>query len=382
MPTRPIRIVHIMPQIGIGGAENQLRMLIAGSDEQVVSHDVLYYSDSFDTEGFRLYREAGVSLSRVPRSKKRPVKFLHDLAAAIKSRDPDIVHCWLFSGTIWGRWGAMRAGCKNIVLSYRSSYLGYPKTTAWIDRLSRCLSSANVHYLACSLACANAIAKQLRLPPSLFHVIYNGIDTNRFDAPAGDCHQRLLNQLGIADDKTVITMVGRLTRAKNYETVLNVAQRSRENGLSLHFLIVGHGEEEARLKNLARELDVQQMVHFLGLRTDIAEILCASDIFLFTSLWEGLPNTLLEAMAAGLPIVSTNFAAVDELIDNGENGTIVPMRDVNHIYAAVNNYLQNPDRARVFGEQARIKARQRFSIEQMVQNVMQFYGTIMGRQGQ
>ena len=116
----PIHVVHVMPQIGIGGAETQLCALIANSDPQVVTHEVLYYSDSQDDEGFKLYTEAGIRYTRIPRNKKRPIKFLRDFSREIKKRKPDIVHCWLWSGNVWGRLAAILAGLESIIVAYRA----------------------------------------------------------------------------------------------------------------------------------------------------------------------------------------------------------------------------------------------------------------------
>ncbi|MGA2323118.1 MAG: glycosyltransferase [Sedimentisphaerales bacterium] len=123
---KQIKVVHIMPQIGIGGAETQLCALIINSDSQVVTHEVLYYSDSSDDEGFKLYTGAGIKYTRIPRNRKRPIKFLRDLTGAIKARKPDIVHCWLISGNFWGRLAAIHAGVKHILVAWRNCDLWKP----------------------------------------------------------------------------------------------------------------------------------------------------------------------------------------------------------------------------------------------------------------
>ena len=366
---KKIKAVHVMPQIGIGGAEKQLYALITNSDSQAVTHEVLYYSDSHDEEGFKLYTEAGIKYTRIPRNKVRPIKFLCDFAAAIKAREPDVVHCWLYSGNIWGRWAAILAGAKHIIVAYRSSAVGYAKIVRFLEQFSK----NRVHYIANSRACADLVAGQVGVDPKRFSVIYNGFDFEKFDCDPVDLHK----ECSIPSDYNIAIMVGRLTYAKNYPMLLKMARQCKSNNDPVAFVIVGHGEKEPELKGLARQLQLDGTVHFLGLRHDVPSLLQGADIFCYTSYYEGFPNALLEAMAAGLPVVSTNFAGVDELVDNGVNGTIVPIDDVNAAVAALKSYLDNPSKARQLAVAAREFVEQRFSMRVMVNKTMEFYHSII-----
>jgi glycosyltransferase involved in cell wall biosynthesis len=368
---QPIRVLHVMPQITIGGAERQLHALIVNSEPQVVTHEVLYYSDPQDSEGYRLYADAGIKFCRVPRNKKRPIKFLRDLSREIKKRKPDIVHCWLFSGNIWGRWAAILAGIKNIIVAYRVCDVWYPR----ISRVLEKLTTKRVHYSANSYACADFIGKKLGVSPDRFHVIYNGISLEKFEVSSK--REKLSGELNIPKDAKIVTMVGRLTYQKNYPILLKVARKCKDKRLPYHFMIVGHGEKESELKELSRQLEVADIVHFLGLRLDIPEILKSSDIFCFTTLFEGFPNVLLEAMAAGLPIVTTNFGGVDELIENDVNGKTVAINDVDGACLALRSYLDYPELAGKYGKKARETVRQRFSMTGMVNNTVNYYRQIL-----
>lgn len=368
---RPIRVLHITPQIGIGGAETQLHALIVNSEPEVVTHEVLYYSDSQDKEGYKLYSDAGIKFSRIPRNKKRPIKFLRDFASEIKKRRPDIVHCWLWSGNIWGRWAAVLAGMKNIIVAYRISYLGYSKILRVLEKLT----TKKVHYSANSYACADFIGKKLGVSSDRFHVIYNGISFEKFAISSK--REELFRELTIPEDAKIVTTVGRLTYQKNYPMLLKVAQKCKDTQLPVHFIIVGHGEKSKELIELAHHLGVMDIVHFLGLRRDIPEILRSSDIFCFTTLYEGFPNVLLEAMTAGLPIVTTNFDGVDELIEDGVNGQIVGINNIGGAYLALRAYLDDQALASKYGRKAREAVQSRFSMELMVQNTIEFYKTVL-----
>jgi len=368
---RTIRVLHVMPQITIGGAERQLHALIVNSEPQVVTHEVLYYSDPQDSEGYKLYADAGIKFSRVPRNKKRPIKFLRDFASEIKKRRPDIVHCWLNSGNVWGRWAAILAGMKNIIVAYRVCNVWYPG----ISRVLEKLTTKRVHYSANSYACADFIGKELGVSPGGFKVIYNGISVEKFEISSN--REELSGELNIPKDAKIVTMVGRLTYQKNYPMLLGVARKCKDKRLPYHFMIVGHGEKESELKELSRQLEVADIVHFLGLRSDIPEILKSSDIFCFTTLYEAFPNVLLEAMTAGLPIVTTNFDGVDELIEDGVNGKIIAINDVDGGYSALKSYLDNPELANGLAEKARETVRQQFSMNRMVNNTVNYYRQIL-----
>ena len=371
MADSPIHVVHAMPQIGIGGAETQLYALIANSDPQVVTHEVLYYSDSLDEEGFKLYTEAGIRYARIPRNKKRPIKFLRDFSREIKKRKPDIVHCWLFSGNIWGRWAAILAGTENIIVAYRNCNLSYSKTLRLLEKFT----TKKVHYSANSYACADFIGKKLGVSSDRFHIIYNGTSFEKFAISSK--REELFRELTIPEDTKIVTTVGRLTYQKNYPMLLKVAQKCKDTQLPVHFIIVGHGEKGKELMELAHHLGVMDIVHFLGLRRDIPEILKSSDIFCFTTLYEGFPNALLEAMAAGLPIVTTNFDGVDELIEDGVNAKIVAINNIDGAYLALRAYLDEPALADKYGRKACEAVQSRFSMELMVHNTMEFYKTVL-----
>ena len=366
-----LRILHIIPQIGIGGAERQLHSLIVNSDPKVVTHEVLYYSDSNDREGFELYDAAGIKYTRVPRNKMHPVRFVRNLAAEIRLRKPDLVHCWLYSGVIWGRLAAIWASSKAIIVAYRSSHI----IRIGFMRMLEMFTSRRVNYLANSHSCANAIATSLGLPVENFHVIYNGIDIEKFNIRVD--RNQIFAQLGISEKHSVVTMVGRLTASKNHPMLLRIARKCKNLDLPLHFVVVGHGERETDLRESAREMGVEDTVHFLGLRHDIPEILNVSDIFLFTTLFEGFPNSLLEAMVSGLPVISTDFNGVDELLEDNINGRIVKINDDDAAVSSLVGYLNRPDTAKDFGNRARKTVLENFSMQKMVQATMDLYEEVI-----
>lgn len=364
--TRQVKVLHIIGQIGIGGGEKQLYELIVNSPDSI-NHEVYFFNDSQDQEGFKLYDSGGVSYFKIPRNRRRPVRFLLDFSRAIKEAGPDIVHCWLFSANIWGRLAALLAGHKKIIVSFRSGIMGCPRFMRCLELLTR----NRVFHLANSRACADMTASKTGVNPDKFGVIYNGVDLSRFNIPRDS--SRLRSELGVTLDAVLIAMVGRLIESKNYPMLLRTARRCKEKGLPVHFVIAGHGERDAELKSLARNMGLCDQVHFLGLRTDIPQILAAADVFFYTSNWEGFPNALLEAMASGLPVITTDFDGARELVTGPEVGTIVPLDDAEAAAKAIETYLENPEQAETIGRNARNWVHETFSMSAMVNKTMAFY---------
>jgi glycosyltransferase involved in cell wall biosynthesis len=373
MLVRPIKVVHIMPQIGVGGAEGQLYELITHSDPSSVQHEVLYYSDTRDEVMLERYRSGGINFSRIPRNRKRPIRFLRDLSNAIRQSQPDIVHCWLISSNFWGRLAAIWAGVKHIIVAWRSRNI-------WKSlgmKICEKLTTNKVHHTANSFACASYIAEKLGISSNRFTVIYNGIDLDKYGIDVD--RRQIFSGISIPDGAKIVTMVGRLGPEKNYPMLLRVAQKAKLKGLSAHFLIVGGGRMYDKLNEMARQLDVLDIVHFMGIRIDIPQVLAASDIFMFTTNFEGFPNALLEAMAAGLPIVSTNFAGVDELVQNGITGLIVPCDDANAAYDCLHSYIDNPAAAKTVGCAGKRFVNGRFAMQTMVEKTYAFYKKVLNK---
>ena len=370
MQRSPFRVTHVIPEIGIGGAETQLAHLIARTPPHRASHRVLYYGDSHDEEGLRLYARSGIRLERVARSRALPALFLWRLAKALREDRPDVVHCWLPGGAFWGRWAARLAGARHIVLSIRSS------TVAFVGLLqaSRLADDRRIHYLVNSGAAADMVVSTIGAPRDRVTVIPNGIDLDNRTPP----HPResLLKAVGAPPDARIVLTVGRLTEVKNYPMLLRLAARGRDR-LPVRYFVVGHGELEASLKALARVLGVEDLVCFLGLRMDVPALLGAADLFCYTSRSEGMPNALLEAMAASRPIVSTRFAGAEDLIEAGRTGLLVEQDDDQGAFEAVRALLQDPAAAARLGEAARRSVAQRFGMDRMVEATLSYYERIL-----
>ena len=370
MAETPLRVTHVIPQIGIGGAEMQLCQLVSRTPARRAAHRVLYYSDSLDVQGFEVYGRAGVSLHRVDRGPVASPLFLARLAAAVAAGRPDIVHCWLASGAFWGRWAAVFSRAPHIVLAIRSKEIAL----APLLRLSRLTDGRQVRYLVNSSASANAVAREIGAPRAAIRVIPNGIDLAA-SAP-DDAREDLLKTYACPAGTRIVLTVGRLTDLKDYPMFLRIVARCRGR-LPVRFFVAGHGELEASVKEAARTLGVADVIHFLGLRQDVPSLLKAADLFVYTSRSEGFPNAVLEAMAARRPIVTSRFEGSEDLFESDRGARLVDQGDDAGAFEAIQTLLADPAAAAALGAQARDIAERKFSMERMVESTLEYYEQVV-----
>jgi glycosyltransferase involved in cell wall biosynthesis len=207
-------------------------------------------------------------------------------------------------------------------------------------------------------------------------VIYNGVDAERFAAGERAELAKLAPQLSRA--KAVVGTVGNMKRQKRHDLFLRAIAAARRDMAGLHGVIVGRDlGEEPSLRKLRAELGLEEHVHFAGGVTDTAPWLRAFDLFLLTSDHEGLPNVVLESMAAGCPVVATDVGGVREIIRDGQSGVIIPRRDEATAAHAIVELLNDRSRRNTIAEEARTRVRQQFSTSAMVEAHVRLYEKLL-----
>lgn len=196
-------------------------------------------------------------------------------------------------------------------------------------------------------------------------VVHNGIDPSAF--PAQPDRQKVRQELGLGQRPVLVT-IARLTDAKGHRYLLAALPSLLDRWPELCCLFVGEGELEDALQRMARELGVERACRFVGVRTDIADILAAADLFVLPSLSEGFPFVLLEALAMGCPVVASRVNGIPELIEEGKTGLLVPARDPHSLASAILKLLSDPAAASRMGAAGRMVVRERFTADRMVAN--------------
>ncbi len=204
-------------------------------------------------------------------------------------------------------------------------------------------------------------------------LIPNGILTDEYTL-SPEIRLRWRRENRFNPDDILCVCVARFSRQKNHTVLLNAFAKITHP--KVHLLLVGMGELENDLRQQVSALDLQQRVHFLGIRADIPPILNASDIFVLASLWEGNPMSVQEAMASGLPVIGTRVGGVPELVEDGISGLIVPPNDEHALVRALQTLINQPDLRKQMGERALQRARTHFDIRNTVRAYETLYEQI------
>jgi glycosyltransferase involved in cell wall biosynthesis len=206
-------------------------------------------------------------------------------------------------------------------------------------------------------------------------LIPNGIPTDEY-APNPDTRARWRQAHGIEPRATVVTHIGRFAVQKNHALLVEAFAQVRADA-PLYLLLVGGGELENAVREQVAGLGLQGRVRFLGVRADVADILRASDMFVLSSRWEGNPLSVMEAMSAGLPVVSTAVGGVPELVREGVTGLLVPSEDAGALAQAMQALVDDPVRRQAMGEAARRHAVAHFDIRHTVRGYEQLYERLL-----
>jgi glycosyltransferase involved in cell wall biosynthesis len=237
----------------------------------------------------------------------------------------------------------------------------YKFTSPWIDGFIAVSDQVKDHML-------KIISPEIE---SKITVIPNGVDIRRYEKQKD--RMWVQDQLGLAAQTRFIIQVGTLKPAKGHRYTIEAVASIVASYPDLHVLFVGDGEMRAELKEEAAALNLKGHTHFLGYRQDVPELLAASDIFVLPSLWEGLSMALLEAMASGLPIVSSAVSGSVQVLRHGETGVLVPPGDAAALAEAIRQLLTDPERAQLMGRAARQQAEALFSSDSTAQAYISLY---------
>jgi sugar transferase (PEP-CTERM/EpsH1 system associated) len=361
-----IKVLHILHSFGIGGMEKGIAMLINHASAEF-THEILCLTQSGDS---RHLLPPGIPIHEMHKSPGNSFRFIWDLARTIRHINPDVVHTRNWGG-MDGIIAARLAGFSGIVHGEHGWGMEDPQGTNRKRILIRRILSLGVQeFVGVSKQIKDWLERTVKVKKPV-NQVYNGVDFDRY--PARDGQGSLRCELGLAATAPLVGVVGRLDPIKDHAGLIQAFGLLRKPFPDSHLVIVGHGPEEHRL----RELNAEN-VHLLGLRKDIPEILRAIDVFALASLNEGISNTLLEAMACGLPVVSTAVGGTPELIRHGENGFLVEARDYKGFADFLARYI-NSDALRFrHGVKNRQIINTRFTTEAMVKGYEKIWSRVAG----
>jgi sugar transferase (PEP-CTERM/EpsH1 system associated) len=364
-----MKTVHLITELDTGGAQKALARLLARLDRQRFNLAVacLYNGDKAVAQEIRAH---GIPVTDLGMTAKWRWDAMWRLYRLLRRERPTILHTWLFHANLPGRILGWLAGVPIIICSERTMAM----ESKWRYRLNRWTVGLVDRVTAVSDNVRDFCISHIGLPAEKLIVIYNGIELP--EKPLAS-RQEARAELDLPLDASVIGAVGRLDPVKGVNFLVQAL--SQVDGA--HLAVIGDGTERAALEALADSLGVADRVHWAGHRRDVPRLLPAFDLFIQPSVHEGLPNTVLEAMAAGLPVVATAVGGTPEVVLDGIIGLLVPPRDPQALAEAITRLLGVPDLRRKMGRAGRERVERHFSIEETVRQTEALYETLLLEKG-
>lgn len=220
------------------------------------------------------------------------------------------------------------------------------------------------------------LLREVSFPPGKITRIYNGIESSRFSIPSNGTLRR---SLAYGEEIKLVGMVANIRQSKGYEYFVQAARIVADTIPQARFIAVGDIDDKfgGGLRKLVEQLNLGGRFLFLGFQNDIPEILSDLDVFVLSSTSEGFPLVVLEAMAAGKPVVVTRCGGPEEVVEDGRDGFLVPSANPEKLAARIIDLVSNPGLAAAFGQRARAKVTRQFSLERMVRQYEALYERCM-----
>jgi len=356
-----MRVLHILPNFGPGGAERLVVDLMEAMDKE-----------RFEVAAVSLFPESGTMLEQEIREKGLKVFFLNkrlgpdpkvmvSLYRLIRDFKPHVVHTHRYVL----RYALLPILRNHVPIRVHTVHnVAHKEVDAagkWAHKLA--FRFFGVVPVSISQEVATTIkavyGTRIRTP-----VIYNGIPTERFlnVAPVGPKEQTV-----------VLLHVGRFAPQKNHFLLVRGFAQAFEQYPAMELWLVGDGSLRPEVERQVQEAGLQERVRFLGLRKDVPKLLAQADMLLLPSDWEGVPLVVLEAMAAGKPVVATRVGGIPELVEDGLTGILVPPQDPQALAAAIVRLVQDAELRRKMGEAGRRRALEQFDIRKTARQYEKLY---------
>lgn len=323
---KAIPVLFVLPTLGTGGSERVVFNLCLHAAPQIFPVVAAFRDGALRQEMI----DAGIACHVLDRRGGLDTSLVLKLSKLIRHYRIRVVNSHHFVSLFYSFWAA---GFLRVpVLHTEHSKWEMEALSPFWDRCFRFFLRHIQMVNGVSAAAFGYLQKVYRVEERKSALIPNGIDMDRFRNSGGALVRA---RLGLKTDELVIGTVGNLRQEKNQGLLLRAVALLQERGLPYKAVLVGDGPCRAELEELAASLGIEDQVLFLGTRTDVPSLYAAFDIYCLCSRYEGMPLTLLEAMAASLPVIGTNVLGIAEVIEHGFNGLLVPDNDAAHLAAAI-----------------------------------------------
>jgi len=363
-----MRILFHISELDIGGAERMLFMLASGLVER--GHEVEVACLTGNGAVGAWLEKAGIRVHYLNARKSWPPSLYLPLRKVVRDFRPEVLHNFLFHANMIGRFVGWLSGVPAVICAVRVED---------VERGFRLRVDGATHWMMHRQTCVSESARKFThekssIPLEKLIAVPNAVDLSKFENLESG---KLRRKLEVADDVAILLTVGRLSKQKGLQFLLRAMPEVLNKFSKVSLALVGAGEDEAALKELTRELGIQEAVRFLGWHSEIPEFLKDADLFVLPSLWEGMPNVILEAMASGVPSVATEVGGTTELVSDGETGFLVPPADSGALARKIISLLKDEELRTRMGRNALERARSHFSPGRMIDRNEQLYDELL-----
>ncbi len=388
-----MRLMHVMGGGEKGGSKQYLLTLATELTKRGYEIELVCLLDDVVA---RDAREVGLKVTVFSMKHLADFSVISRLRQHIRKQKPDILHTHGVRANFMGRLAARTCRVPVVTTVHSSVYHDYshPLKKAFYHRIEKWTRA----YTHTFIAVAGSLKKELEqdgIQPERVRVVYNGLSRtfiNQLTKPSHDVEAQapvnsltkakpasagIRQELGMAQDIPLLLTVGRLEGVKNQAFLLKVWQGLSQRGIPFYGLLVGDGPLRHELEQMIEQLGLTQQVRLLGFRQDIYELMREADLFMLTSRMEGMPITLLEAMATETPVIVSAVGGMPEIVQLAQNGYAIPMDDEALFIEKLAELIQQPNERARFAQQGRQALLDRFTIDRFVEDTVTVYKDVI-----
>jgi len=380
---RKIKVAHIIARMITGGADENTLFTVQGLNKKKYDVDLII-GEEFDKNILSKVKKNNFNIIQI-KGLKGKLNFLHDpivllkLVKLLKKKRYDIVHTHTTKAGILGRIASRIAGVPIIVhglhgstfQAFNSGLLNW--LLFLLERLTGRFTDA---YVSVSKVLSEKYVEKGIGKKEKYYTVYSGMKLDKFcEVREKIDYGKKQRELGINSGQFVIGNVARLETRKGHKFLLDAFKKVtlERKDYPLKLLIIGEGEDREKLENYTKELNLEDKVIFTGYREDVGELMAIMNIFVLTSLREGLPRVLVQAAAVGISLIAFNVDGVSEIIKDNNNGFLIRPRDVEQLTKRIIQYIDHKELLVLHGKNGRELIKEKWSIEDMVDKIDKIY---------
>ncbi len=382
------RVLRILNRMNLGGPVYNACYLSAYLEPEYETLLIAGEKDESEASSMHIAESLGVKPIIIPGMKRsinplKDRKALNAIKQIIREFKPDIVHTHAAKSGALGRLAAHQCGVPHIIHTFHGhifhSYFGSAKTKAFLQ-IERYLAKKSSKIIAISSIQKKELSEQFKIaPPEKFEIIPLGFDLKRFWSNQDKKRKAFRKEFKLDPKIPLIGIIGRLAPVKDHLTFVDaIIALQKQTDIDFKALIIGDGEtrEEIETHIISKNLQHNPFL-FTSWYREVDRACAGLDIVALSSLNEGTPVSLIEAQAAGKPVVSTNVGGVEDIVQDGEQGYVVPKQDPEKLAEALLRLLADPQKALEMGEKGRAFVKKHYSVERLVSDVKQLYDSLL-----